>query len=160
MQWSNTAPAPVFKQESFKVEPQEPQISEHYPQHNNENFHPQQQPQQQQQASQQHGNEAEFQHLFSPLKYLNDLDCEQQYQGLGVAPLPLHGQVRPIKVEQQEASEANQWTQHQPHDENHPSNLSSTPPILRRRGRKRDVEDDKIDQFLRSPNMSFDMTGS
>ena len=79
-------------------------------------------------------------------RYLNDLDCEQQYQGLGVAPLPLHGQVRPIKVEQQEASEANQWTQHQPHDENHPSNLSSTPPILRRRGRKRDAEDDKIDQ--------------
>ena len=71
MQWSNAAPAPVFKQESFKVEPQEQQLSEqqHYPQHNNENFHPQQQQQQQQQqASQQHGNDNEFQHLFSPLK--------------------------------------------------------------------------------------------
>ena len=85
--------------------------------------------------------------VMSPGRYLNDLDCEQQYQGLGVAPLPLHGQVRPIKVEQQEATEAtHQWTQQQPHDENHPSNLSSTPPILRRRGRKRDAEDDKLDQ--------------
>merc|ERR1719461_2567623 len=60
MQWSNAAPTPVFKQESFKVEPQEQQLSE-----------------------QQHGNDNEFQHLFSPLKYLNDLDCVQQYQGLG-----------------------------------------------------------------------------
>ena len=74
-------------------------------------------------------------------RYLNDLDCEQQYQGLGVAPLPLHGQVRPIKVEAGAEQEA--W---QPHDDQHPSNLSSTPPILRRRGRKRDAEEEKLDQ--------------
>jgi len=114
MQWSSNNQQQVFKQEPFKLEPPE-HTADHYPQHNNENFHntPQSTPH--------HNQDQEFQHLFSPLKYLNDLDCEQQYQGLGVAPLPLHGQVRPIKVEQQEASEANQWTQHQPHDENHPS---------------------------------------
>ena len=53
-----------------------------------------------------------------------------------MAPLPLHGQVRPIKVEQ-ESSEMH-W---QIQDENHPNNLSSTPPILRRKGRKRDAEE-------------------
>ena len=63
MQWSNNA-TQVFKQESFKVEPQE-----QYPQHNNENFQQQQQPQQQQQQpSSQHNQDQEFQHLFSPLK--------------------------------------------------------------------------------------------
>jgi len=158
MQWANS-PQQVFKQESFKVEPQEA-MADHYPQHNNENFHQQPQQQQQQAQPQQaqqsaHNQDQEFQHLFSPLKYLNDLDCEQQYQGLGVAPLPLHGQVRPIKVEAGAEQEA--W---QPHDDQHPSNLSSTPPILRRRGRKRDAEEEKLDQFLRSPNMSFDMAGS
>ena len=63
-----------------------------------------------------------------------------------MAPLPLHGQVRPIKVEQ----EAEQlWPQpgHH-HEENTPSNLNSTPPILRRRGRKRDAEDEKLDQVM------------
>ena len=74
-------------------------------------------------------------------RYLNDLDCDQQYNGLGVAPLPLHGQVRPIKVEQ-ESSELH-W---QIQDENHPNNLSSTPPILRRKGRKRDAEEERIEQ--------------
>ena len=75
-------------------------------------------------------------------RYLNDLDCEQQYNALGVAPLPLHGQVRPIKVEQ-ESGEMHHW---QMHDENHPHNLSSTPPILRRKGRKRDAEEERIEQ--------------
>ena len=54
-----------FKQETFKVEPQEPIPEPQYPQHNNENHHPQQQQQQQQQSQHQ---EPEFQHLFSPLK--------------------------------------------------------------------------------------------
>ena len=58
-----------------------------------------------------------------------------------MAPLPLHGQVRPIKVEQ-ESSEMH-W---QIQDENHPNNLSSTPPILRRKGRKRDAEEERIEQ--------------
>merc|ERR1719323_60673 len=151
MQWSNNSPQ-VFKQESFKVEPQE-----QYAQHSNENF-PQRQSQQQ--AASHVNQDQEFQHLFSPLKYLSDFDGDQQYQGLGVAPLPLHGQVRPIKVEQEQ--DPGLWSGHQTvNDENHPSNLSSTPPILRRRNRKREAEDDKLDQFLRSPgNMSFDMTGS
>ena len=53
MPWSG---AQVFKQETFKVEPQD-SIPEHqYPQHNSENHHPQ------------HNQEPEFQHLFSPLK--------------------------------------------------------------------------------------------
>jgi len=138
----------VFKQETFKVEPQDSMPEHQYQQHNNENHHPQQ-----------HNQEPEFQHLFSPLKYLNDLDCEQQYHSLGVAPLPLHGQVRPIKVEQVEP-EAWHHSSMEVNDEHHPSNLSSTPPILRRRGRKRDAEEERLDQFLRSPNMSFDMAGS
>ena len=59
IQWQNNSQQQqVFKQESFKVEPQD-MSQDHYPQHNNENFHPQQQQQQQEQ---------EFQHLFSPLK--------------------------------------------------------------------------------------------
>lgn len=123
----------VFKQEIFKVEPQD--VEHQYSQ----------------QTVEQHGHQEqqEFQHLFSPLKYLNDMDCEQQYQSLGVAPLPLHGQVRPIKVEQPDT-----WGQEE-------RDLTSTPPILRRRGRKREAgEDERMDQFLRSPNMSFDMTGS
>ena len=33
-------------------------------------------------------------------------------------------------------------------DEHHPSNLSSTPPILRRRGRKRDAEEERLDQVI------------
>ena len=59
-----------------------------------------------------------------------------------MAPLPLHGQVRPIKVEHD-----HDWGHQQAaNDENHPSNLSSTPPILRRRNRKRDAEEEKLDQ--------------
>jgi len=176
MSWAGNQ---VFKQESFKVEPQDPLTEQQYPQQHNKNLHQQQQQQNQ---------EPEFQHLFSPLKYLNDLDCEQQYHSLGVAPLPLHGQVRPIKVEQVEP-EAWHHSSMEVNDEHHPSNLSSTPPILRRRGRKRDAEEERLDQewridssfyspfkntrdtpvkelpfspsqFLRSPNMSFDMAGS
>jgi len=57
--------------------------------------------------------------------------------------------------------EQEMWPQGQQiHHESQQSNLNSTPPILRRRARKRDAEDEKLDQFLRSPNMSFDMTGS
>ena len=78
---------------------------------------------------------------YGALRYLNDLDCEHQYNNLGVAPLPLHGQVRPIKVEQE--SSDHHW---QLQDENHPNNLSSTPPILRRKGRKRDAEEERIEQ--------------
>ena len=71
MQWANS-PQQVFKQESFKVEPQEA-MADHYPQHNNENFHQQPQQQQQQAQPQQaqqsaHNQDQEFQHLFSPLK--------------------------------------------------------------------------------------------
>ena len=71
MQWANS-PQQVFKQESFKVEPQEP-MADHYPQHNNENFNQQPQQQQQQAQPQQaqqsaHNQDQEFQHLFSPLK--------------------------------------------------------------------------------------------
>jgi len=97
--------------------------------------------------------EPEFQHLFSPLKYLNDFESENQYHGLGVAPLPLHGQVRPVKVEPE-------WHSEQSNDSQHPTNLSTTPPILRRRGRKREADEERLDQFLRSPNLSFDMAGS
>ena len=66
MTWSGNQ---VFKQENFKVEPQDPLTEHQYPQqqqqqqHNNKN-HIQQQQQQQQQQNQ----EPEFQHLFSPLK--------------------------------------------------------------------------------------------
>ena len=59
VQWATNTPQ-VFKQEPFKMEPQD-----HYPQHNNENFHQQQQ---QQQQPSEHNQEQEFQHLFSPLK--------------------------------------------------------------------------------------------
>ena len=83
--------------------------------------------------------------IVSRRRYLSDFDGDQQYQGLGVAPLPLHGQVRPIKVEQDQ--DPGLWSGHHTvNDENHPSNLSSTPPILRRRNRKREAEDDKLDQ--------------
>ena len=63
-----------------------------------------------------------------------------------MAPLPLHGQVRPIKVEQ----EQEMWPQgHQIQDtESQHGNLNSTPPILRRRARKRDAEDEKLDQVI------------
>ena len=154
MQWS-AGTGQVFKQETFKVEPAETQqITEQFSQHSNDNFHHQQQ-QQQQQSGQHQPQDPEFQHLFSPLKYLNDLDCEHQYTALGVAPLPLHGQVRPIKVEQ-ENSEMH-W---QIQDENHPNNLSSTPPILRRKGRKRDAEEERIEQvefilILKSSTFAF-----
>ena len=62
-----------------------------------------------------------------------------------MAPLPLHGQVRPIKVEQEPEQ---LWPQagHHQETENTQSSLNSTPPILRRRGRKRDAEDEKLDQ--------------
>ena len=33
-------------------------------------------------------------------------------------------------------------------DEHHPSNLSSTPPILRRRGRKRENDEEQLDQVM------------
>jgi len=133
-----------FKQENFKVEPQdsvEQTVHQYNQQHNSENQHP---------GGQQ---DQEFSHLFSPLKYLNDFDTEAHYHSLGVAPLPLHGQVRPVKVEPE-------WSTEPANESQHPSNLTSTPPILRRRGRKREVEEEKLDQFLRSPNMSFDMAGS
>merc|ERR1719278_716202 len=122
---------PVYQQEQ-----------QHRQQHNTENQHPGGQQQDQ-----------EFSHLFSPLKYLNDFDTEAHYHSLGVAPLPLHGQVRPVKVEPE-------WNNEAANESQHPSNLTSTPPILRRRGRKREVEEEELDQFLRSPNMSFDMAGS
>ena len=57
-----------------------------------------------------------------------------------MAPLPLHGQVRPIKVEQEQ--EQTVWSPM----EHHHDSLSSTPPILRRRARKRDLEEEKLDQ--------------
>ena len=120
-----------FKQESFKVEPQDsvdqPVHNQYGQQHNTENQHPGQQ------------QEQEFSHLFSPLKYLNDFDTEAHYHSLGVAPLPLHGQVRPVKVEPE-------WSNEPANESQHPSNLTSTPPILRRRGRKREVEEEKLDQ--------------
>ena len=62
-----------------------------------------------------------------------------------MAPLPLHGQVRPIKVEQVEP-EGWHHSSMEVNDEHHPSNLSSTPPILRRRGRKRDADEERLDQ--------------
>ena len=119
------------KQESFKVEPQdtvEQPVHQYGQQHNTENQHPGGQQQDQ-----------EFSHLFSPLKYLNDFDTEAHYHSLGVAPLPLHGQVRPVKVEPE-------WNNEAANESQHPSNLTSTPPILRRRGRKREVEEEKLDQ--------------
>ena len=66
-----------------------------------------------------------------------------------MAPLPLHGQVRPIKVEQEPEQ---LWPQagHHHETENTQSSLNSTPPILRRRGRKRDAEDEKLDQVIKS----------
>jgi hypothetical protein len=110
-----------FKQETFKVEPVEP-LEQHYGQHN-ENQPPDQ----------------EFQHLFSPLKYLShDFDSDSAYQSLGVAPLPLHGQVRPVKVEPEWNTEGD-------------SGIASTPPILRRRGRKREPDEERLDQV--TPDM-------
>lgn len=78
-----------------------------------------------------HSDDSEFA-IFSPLKYLNDLDyAEFQYNSLGVSPLPLHGQVRPIKVEQ------DTW-----HTATEEQNVSATTPILiRRRPRKREADD-------------------
>lgn len=69
-----------------------------------------------------------------------------------MTPLPLHGQVRPIKVEQQDT-----WNSIDSNEDQSAHNVSSTPPILRRRPRKRESDDH---EFLQSPNMSFDMTGS
>ena len=117
MPWSSGAP----QTHQFKQEPQEP-LEHQYSQHNQENQHPE-----------------EFQHLFSPLKYLNDFDPEGHYHSLGVAPLPLHGQVRPVKVEPE-------WNNEPANDSQHPTNISSTPPILRRRGRKREAEEERLDQ--------------
>ena len=131
LQWTASTPS-QFKQEP--AEQQEPLA--YHPQHNTENVMPTQQQQQQQQPE-------EFQHLFSPLKYLNELDCDQQYHGLGVAPLPLHGQVRPVKVEAGE-----EWAG-QGGGEPAGDSLTSTPPILRRPklGRtKQDREDERLDQ--------------
>ncbi len=68
-------------------------------------------------------------------RYLNDIDYDVQYGGLGVTPLPLHGQVRPIKVEQQEQ----EWAD---------TTLSTTPPILRRRARKREADDSEVRPWL------------
>merc|ERR1712061_190140 len=59
MSWTGNQ---VFKQENFKVEPIDPLTEHQIMQHSNKNHHQQQQNQ-----------EPEFQHLFSPLKYLNDL---------------------------------------------------------------------------------------
>lgn len=142
MPWSG-AQVPQFKQEPFKVEPPSPLASDHY---HNENSMPRQ-------------NDQEFHHLFSPLKYLNDLDCEQNYHSLGVAPLPLHGQVRPVKVE------PGTWNngEDQPTEQHNQFQITSTPPILRRAVARRPRikrEADNPREFLRSPNMSFDMAGS
>lgn len=72
-----------------------------------------------------------------------------------MAPLPLHGQVRPIKVEQEPEQ---LWPQagHHQETENTQSSLNSTPPILRRRGRKRDAEDEKLDQVKMSLTVIFE----
>ena len=70
-----------------------------------------------------------------PSRYLNDLDCEQQYQSLGVAPLPMHGQVRPVKVEPPT------WHSPDTNEDNGGHHGNSSPPsILRRRARKRDAD--------------------
>lgn len=71
-------------------------------------------------------------------RYLNDLDYDLHYGGLGVTPLPLHGQVRPIKVEQ------DTWNSMDSNDEHSSHNISSTPPILRRRARKREADDHEV----------------
>ena len=63
--------------------------------------------------------------------YLTDMDYDFQYGSLGVSPLPLHGQVRPIKVEQ------DTW-HHNSTDEH---NISSTPILIRRRARKREADE-------------------
>lgn len=55
-----------------------------------------------------------------------------------MTPLPLHGQVRPIKVEQ------DTWTSLDSNDEHSSHNISSTPPILRRKARKREAEDHEV----------------
>ena len=74
-------------------------------------------------------------------RYLNDLDYDLHYGGLGVTPLPLHGQVRPIKVEQ------DTWNSMDSNDEHSSHNISSTPPILRRRARKREADDHEVVYF-------------
>ena len=78
-----------------------------------------------------------------------------QYGGLGVTPLPLHGQVRPIKVEQ--GGEGG-WSSSSL-DTSHEAILSSTtPPILRRQPRKREADDNEF--LSQHHDLSFDMTGS
>jgi hypothetical protein len=77
-------------------------------------------------------------------RYLNDIDYDVQYGGLGVTPLPLHGQVRPIKVEQQEQGEGG-WGAD--------TALSTTPPILRRRARKREADDSEVRPWIIFPEM-------
>ena len=58
-----------------------------------------------------------------------------------MTPLPLHGQVRPIKVEQ--GGEGG-WSSSSL-DTSHEAILSSTtPPILRRRPRKREADDNEV----------------
>ena len=71
-------------------------------------------------------------------RYLNDLDYDLHYGGLGVTPLPLHGQVRPIKVEQ------DTWNSMDSNDEHSSHNISSTPPILRPKARKREAGDHEV----------------
>jgi hypothetical protein len=83
-------------------------------------------------------------HVFF-LRYLNDIDYDVQYGGLGVTPLPLHGQVRPIKVEQQEQEGGGGWGAD--------TTLSTTPPILRRRARKREADDSEVRPWLISINL-------
>jgi len=92
--------------------------------------------------------------LFSPLKYLNDIDYDFQYNSLGVSPLPLHGQVRPIKVEHQDI-----WIDYRKKkDENQDNATSITPILIKRRPRKRECNDSA--EVLPRPNISFDMSGS
>ena len=59
------------------------------------------------------------------------MDYDFQYGSLGVSPLPLHGQVKPIKVEQD--------TWHHNSTDDH--NISSTPILIRRRARKREADE-------------------
>lgn len=97
-------------------------------------------------------NNSEFE-LFSPLKYLNDIDYDFQYNSLGVSPLPLNGQIRPIKVEQQDI-----WIEQKVKKDDSQVDLNSTPILIKRRSRKRDYNDS--DEILPSRNISFDMSGS
>jgi hypothetical protein len=79
-------------------------------------------------------------------RYLNDIDYDVQYGGLGVTPLPLHGQVRPIKVEQQEGG----WTSSSLDTSHEAAALSTTPPILRRRPRKREADDSEVNNPIKA----------